>query len=246
MIDTPGSIDLSLAVVAAVLVGFPLAYVAQVLTPWSRRLWRDGEHDAYVEYWALTVAMHWASAAAVVGVLWYAGYGLDAVGLTVPSGPVLWATIALAAGSVGLYALWVFPARPLPVDDLDGEPYEKGYLPGTTGERVLYLFASVTAGFSEELVYRGFALGALVGLGAPLWLAVCLSTLSFVGMHGLANLNPFAAVMFTVYGLAFAGVYLLAGSLVPAMVVHGTVDLLVVAWSTNGVADALAAESTAG
>jgi len=233
MIQSPGSIDLSLAVVAAVLVGFPIAYIAKGLLPSSQRLWREGDHDAYSRFWVVTIALHWASVGVIALVLSRAGYGLDAVGLTLPSGPLLWGTVVFGVISVATYVLTVFPTDPVSVDDLDLEPHQTGQLPGSTHERALYLFSTVTAGFCEELVYRGFAIAALLGLGLPLWAAVLGATVSFVGVHGLANLNPAYAAYFGVFGLVFAGGYLLAGTLLPVMVLHGGYNALAVAVSTR-------------
>ena len=88
--------------------------------------------------------------------------------------------------------------------------------------RVLY-GVSLTAGIVEEIVYRGFFIWYL-SLVMPLWVAVVLSSIAF----GIAHSYQGAAGMVKtgVVGLAFAGLYLLTGSIWLPIIGHFLFDAL--------------------
>src|SRR5262245_37125249 len=107
------------------------------------------------------------------------------------------------------------------------EPLWRGPAAGlhlaTAAERGAWVVASLSAGFCEELVYRGFGITVLRARGLSVWLAVALPTISWVLVHGVGG-----ALMFVphfIVGLLFAGLFLWRRSLAPVMFVHALVDL---------------------
>lgn len=94
--------------------------------------------------------------------------------------------------------------------------------PNTRGELALFMVMSLSAGFWEELVYRGFLIWFLVPLTGVAG-AVVISALIF----GLAHLYQGARGFVTsaVLGLIFAALYLLTASLWWLMVVHAVMDI---------------------
>jgi membrane protease YdiL (CAAX protease family) len=101
------------------------------------------------------------------------------------------------------------------------------YYPFTLAERSLFIFVAISAGFCEEVVFRGFAISALKQRGWKTWQAVLLATLSFIGIHGIAGifLSPFLFVA----GLFYAGLFLWRRNLTLAIYVHTLFDLMSVA-----------------
>jgi membrane protease YdiL (CAAX protease family) len=93
------------------------------------------------------------------------------------------------------------------------------------GERLFWIFMSFTAGFCEELVYRGFNIRALQGRNLRTWLAIGLATLSFVFMHGISvmRVSPFLTIY--IAGLLFSALFLWRRSLVPGICLHTLFDL---------------------
>ncbi len=87
----------------------------------------------------------------------------------------------------------------------------------------MWVFMSFTAGFCEELVYRGFAIRMLQRRGLRTWLAVLLATVAFVFVHGVAAV--FLGHIYFVAGLLFAALFLWRRSLVPGMCLHALVDV---------------------
>jgi membrane protease YdiL (CAAX protease family) len=90
-------------------------------------------------------------------------------------------------------------------------------------EQVYWVFMSFSAGFCEEVVYRGFGITALRARCWATWLAVLLATLAFVFVHGVAGAFQFPA--YFGMGLLFAAVYLGTRSLVPGICLHTAIDL---------------------
>lgn len=98
-------------------------------------------------------------------------------------------------------------------------------LPRTARERSLWLPLSLTAGFCEELLYRGFLPAYLVSIfpGIPLWLAIIVAAVLFGIGHVYQKLP---GVLGTgIMGLAFGFLYFFTGSLYLPMLVHALFDL---------------------
>lgn len=191
--------------VAVLLVAVPVTYqVASVLTPWALGLWRDEDRTHFVPFWGSMAVLHWLSVSVATYFLWSEGYALADVGLSLPS--QWWVTGATAVvGLAGLATYYdgVLDREPLAADAFT-EKQTIGLVPATNRERgFMLLVGGVTAGFCEELVYRGVGLTALVGLGASLPVAVVATS------------------------VAFAAAFVLTGSLVPGMVLHGATNLVV-------------------
>jgi membrane protease YdiL (CAAX protease family) len=96
-------------------------------------------------------------------------------------------------------------------------------IPQNGSELARFYMLSVTAGIVEELLWRGYMIWYL-GQVMPLWAAALASTIGFGLAHayqGLANLPKI-----TLVGAAFAGLYLLSGSIWLPMLLHVAVDIL--------------------
>ncbi len=96
-------------------------------------------------------------------------------------------------------------------------------MPRSRADLRAFYALSVTAGICEELLYRGFMIHYLLGLGLPLIPAAVASSLVFGFGHlyqGLRGMVTTAAV-----GGFLAAVYLLSGSLLPGMLIHALMDL---------------------
>ena len=92
------------------------------------------------------------------------------------------------------------------------------------------LVIAVSAGFCEEVIYRGYMMTALKRVGQPVWLAMTLSTLSFVLFHGLMPL-PFLVGGFII-GMAWAAIYQKTANLWVTIWIHGfwNATVILVPW----------------
>ena len=95
-------------------------------------------------------------------------------------------------------------------------------MPTTDAEQRWWNALSLTAGVCEELLYRGY-LWFYLGRYIPMPYVALLASL-FFGLGHLC-LGPPHALRTFLLGLAFWGLYLLTGSILPGMVLHALIDV---------------------
>jgi membrane protease YdiL (CAAX protease family) len=177
--------------------------------------------------WTLLVL--WSSAALGVGLSVLSGASLGHIGLGTGRSDgqalVAWAmSISLSLLALGQ---WIgvrqssrlrrrFRARYQDIGDL------QAYLPSTPSEQALFNWVGLSAGLTEEVIFRGVLIWAL-GLTMPLWLAAGLSLLLFVALHRYQGTSGMFRV--GVLGLLLTVIVLMSGSLWPAMLLHASVDI---------------------
>jgi membrane protease YdiL (CAAX protease family) len=96
-------------------------------------------------------------------------------------------------------------------------------MPQNGNELVRFYGLSITAGIVEEILWRGFLIWYL-GQFMPLWAAALISALGFGMAHAYQGLSHLPQV--TAVGAAFAGLYLLSGSIWLPIILHAAVDIL--------------------
>ena len=96
-------------------------------------------------------------------------------------------------------------------------------IPQNGNELARFNLVSITAGIVEELLWRGFLIWYL-GQFMPLWAAAIISSVGFGLAHAYQGLEQLPKI--TLVGGAFAGLYLLSGSLWLPMILHAAVDIL--------------------
>jgi membrane protease YdiL (CAAX protease family) len=99
--------------------------------------------------------------------------------------------------------------------------YGEPLLPHTESERRIFWIVSATAGFCEEIFFRGFLTWYLSGWMGPV-AAVLLASLIFGAGHVYLGVVQVPKTAFI--GFIFAIVVSLTGSLWPAMLLHAAVD----------------------
>jgi len=96
-------------------------------------------------------------------------------------------------------------------------------MPHSTGELHTFYGLAITAGIVEEILWRGFLIWYLTHF-VPLWVAAVISAVVFGLAHayqGTKNVPKLAVV-----GLAFAGLYILSGSLWLPILAHILGDVI--------------------
>jgi membrane protease YdiL (CAAX protease family) len=105
------------------------------------------------------------------------------------------------------------------------EPPLVGHLmPRTARDRRLFVLLSMTAGITEELLYRGVAFASLVALGAGVPLALAVSAAAFGALHYYQGWS--GAVRSGLIGALLAVPVIVTGSLLPSMIAHTLLDLI--------------------
>jgi membrane protease YdiL (CAAX protease family) len=96
--------------------------------------------------------------------------------------------------------------------------------PQSRVEMLPFFALALTAGICEEFLYRGFAMGAFLRAGLPIWEVVLISSFLF----GLAHLYQGygGAAGATLLGALFGAARMSYHSLVPVIIWHSAVDLI--------------------
>jgi uncharacterized protein len=96
-------------------------------------------------------------------------------------------------------------------------------LPVTANERLVWIAVSLTAGFCEEFLYRGWLLNITGSALKSIWLGLLVSSILF----GFAHLYQGRRGMLGtgVLGLVFGLIYIASHSLLPAQILHTLLDL---------------------
>jgi membrane protease YdiL (CAAX protease family) len=105
-------------------------------------------------------------------------------------------------------------------------------LPDSKNEKILYFFVALSAGFSEEILFRGYLMYALGEFfpGLHLWVILLITA----GIFGIAHLYQGKRNIITTgfIGLVYGMIYLAVGSIVPVMVLHFLQDVSAVDFKT--------------
>lgn len=168
-------------------------------------------------YLSSAVAL-WGLAAAAVAVSRASAIPPDVLGIRpVPLG----AAIGWAAGATVTGLAVLVLARALNVRETRMVAY---LIPVTPREKVGFAFLSLTAGVTEELVFRGFLLSALQRAAGSLLPALLATSLVFGLLHAYQSSS--GALRATLLGALLAAPVVATGSIYPAMAAHAAIDLV--------------------
>ncbi len=172
-------------------------------------------------FWVFVIVSSWIVVAAGAA-LWISNNRSWAdLGFNIPEGWRLWLAIAL----VLLVIAYIFQASAAVARDpgvratvrsqMTGKTAD--LLPRTKREVVLFGGVSLTAGFCEEFLFRGYFLWALAPwLGW--WGAAALSLIIFAGAHAYQGWN--GVLRTGIVGLLYTLIVAMCGSLWPAIILH--------------------------
>jgi membrane protease YdiL (CAAX protease family) len=188
-----------------------------------------GDPDARTRMYRLTLLLAWSAAAVATVLLATVGGGLVEAGFRLPEEEGLDHWSGFLTGLLMLSLVLVVLARtgrgPRLVGDVDV------LLPRTGSERRWYAAVAVTAGITEEIVYRAFALAVLLALlPGGQWPALLVAAALFGLGHAYQGRTGVLVTALLAVGLG--RLYLDTGSLLPGMVVHALIDLRVLLLAT--------------
>ena len=197
-----------------------------VFWPASKRRLEADPARARRRLWAASIPQAWALVAAGA-VLWrFHDRSWSSFGFSVPEGWRLWVSIGL----VVLLLAYLVPSSATVARSAEVRASVRqqcggltaAVLPHTRTDMYWFAAVSLTAGFCEEFLFRGYFIWVLSPwLGW--WGAAALSLLIFASGHAYQG---WSGVLRTgVVGLLFTLVVAILGSLWPAIVLHALVDL---------------------
>ncbi len=135
--------------------------------------------------------------------------------------------IALGYWAVALTVLAVLGSVLVKISGSHIDPQKIGDVtqkltPVTGVEMILFLVLSISAGISEELVFRGYLQQQFANMGRSVWAGVALSALVFGGAHGYEGVA--GVLLIAVYGAMFGVLALLRRGLRTGMIAHAWHD----------------------
>ena len=208
-------------------------FVLGVIVPWRGRAKLQHllakphvEPAERISLYLSTIAFQWVATAVAAWRAWAHGFTVAQLGLgmqqrlTIIAAAVFGAALIVTLQWFNLRRMGRSASplrRPL-------QALAERILPQSTRELIPFFALSVTAGFCEEFLYRGFAMAALSRAGLPVGVVILVSSVIF----GLAHLYQGRAgfVSTTVLGLLFGSSRATLGSLLPAVVWHMGVDIV--------------------
>lgn len=216
-----------IAMLAIIVIGLPLEALLNLKR--DRAELASGKPDVRINRYTQTILLLWGLSLPII-VLW-ATTGRDwaALGFQIDSGT----TAITGWGLAGLMAVFftcqfALVARSTSVR----EKFRKGlaedvlvsnFMPQTDAERRVFNLLGISAGIAEEIIFRGYLIWAL-SLFMPLWIAAIAALLVFTLLHLYQGAKQLP-VIFMFAALATL-VFVLSGSLWPAIAVHVFVDVI--------------------
>ncbi|MGE3928928.1 MAG: CPBP family intramembrane glutamic endopeptidase [Hyphomonadaceae bacterium] len=215
---------ITLLVLGLTLVGYPAFRMA---VSYLDLFPAEGAAAQWWTLWLVIFAGHWLCVALVLGAIAAEGRTLTSIGLDLGlfrrRAPFF--ILALVAFAAAAYAAPAFHYGSDPPDQMLSHPLG----PVTVEQRLFWIAMALTAGFTEEIIYRGFAIVRLRAL-AGLPVALLASIASFALMHGPSAFAPQLLALYLVSGVAFSAAFLMFKSrrLEILIIVHALLDLLLV------------------
>jgi membrane protease YdiL (CAAX protease family) len=165
--------------------------------------------------------VEWVLALSVIRKL--RGAGGSAMDLIAPQGnPWRFRRLPAVLVFVGLNAIMALFMAVLSA--FAGFPYYEGL---RLWQRLLFvIIIPITAGFCEELIWRGYVVTRLEARGRGQWATILLSAVSFALIHG----SPIHWVFTFLIGIVAGYYYIRERNLVPLIISHAVVDLWSFGW----------------
>ena len=215
----PGLIDVAFAVVLLVAASLFEHYY---FWPRFRADIASGRTGARVSGYLRGIVGQWLFGAGALAIWITMDRPWSALRLTLPA----WWGFGFALAAAGLLALQLWSVLRLPQERREAARPKLGavsfLLPHTAREYGWFVALSVTAGFCEELLYRGY----LVWFFTP-WLGPIGAMLFVVAAFGVGHLyqGRRGAIKATLAGVVMAAIVLITNSLIPAMIAHALIDV---------------------
>jgi uncharacterized protein len=182
--------------------------------PGKARLW----------VWSGWMIMLWTLVASGVALWLFEARTWEALRLTIPHGWRLWSTLGLAFALAITYARTVVRltqgsrSKRIKV----GNPEMEKLSPHTRSELAWWMALSLSAGFCEEFIFRGYLIWAFQPM-LGLWGAGALSVVAFAMAHSYQGLKGIVGT--GIVGSLMTLIVLISGSLLPAIVLHALIDI---------------------
>jgi membrane protease YdiL (CAAX protease family) len=179
---------------------------------------------ARVWLWSGWMVMLWSLVAAGVALWFFQARAWGALRLTTPHGWRLWGASGLVLALAVIYARSVVRiARIKRTGRIKmGNPHVERVVPHTGFELGWWVATSLSAGFCEEFIFRGYLIWVFQPM-LGLWGAAAVSVAAFAAGHAYQGAKGVVAA--GVVGSLLTVVVVISGSLLPAVALHALADI---------------------
>jgi hypothetical protein len=188
------------------LLAWPLIYCSGIMGQIVAPIFTENSRQHWWYFWLANLAFHWIPFALVWLALAANKERWDSIGVDwswfIKHGP--WFG--------GLIIILIVMAFVMPSVLYEGGLPKRSQTifmaPVSTPERLFLIFGAVTAGVTEEVLFRGFAFTRLGRVMRNPWLILPITVVAFLFIHGTPR-NVEALITYTVAGLAFGVPFIL-------------------------------------
>lgn len=205
-----------------VLVGFPIVATLISLLLLNRSLITNLGLDFFNTFWLIITMWYVLQVVIISKIIRSVGWSWSDIGFNLSKKKTIYFIGGYFIFAVGLL---VFIELALANSIIDSEKMNaiSSLTPKTTTSRIIFIFMGLMAGLAEEIVYRGFAIKALVSNKINKWIAVVIATIPFIFQHGLKSIDQFW--WFLCWGLIFGSLFVWLKKLNINIVIHWLVIL---------------------
>ena len=206
----------------AVLIGFPIIATLISLLLLNRPLITNLGLDFFNTFWIVITGWYLIQIYIVSKILHSAGRDWADIGFSFSKKKTIFFIGGYLLFAFGLLA-FIEIALANSIVDAEKMNNISSLTPKTTTARIIFIIMGLTAGLAEEIVYRGFAIKALVSNRINKWLAVFAATSPFIFQHGLKSIDQFW--WFLTWGVVFGILFLVLKKLNFNIIIHWLVIL---------------------
>lgn len=198
--------------------------------PRFRRKLRNAGPGDKTPLYLVAAGKLWLMAIAIVAAWSFEGRPFSDLGAVPPAAgwcaSLVWGTVALIAAFfayqlIGLLVSAAARARYRTQVARAGEGFR--FMPDTAGEHGAFCLLGVTAGITEEIIFRGYLIWAFSQV-VSLPVAALIALALFGVFHAYQGLGGLFAATFA--GAVMTVLFLLSGSLLPVIVLHALIDVV--------------------
>ena len=201
----------------------PMFYWVNLALPWSTKLFTEGGH--WIPWAASIEVLHWSSVVYVLYILRKSHLRLADIGYKLNRVQTLFFVggYFIIGFAAYFYVAWK-------LDHVPGTEFPRFYSVEfiTSVDRLIWVWVSFSAGFCEELIYRGCFISVMDIKRVNKWIALPISAFFFTIMHSPRTLvEPVMGLFLFIFGLLMGLLFILTRRLWVSMSVHMLYDLLI-------------------
>lgn len=192
-----------------ILIGFPLISFLVSLLLLNKDWFAKLGVDFFTSFWIIVTFWYLLQIWVIIKTLKSSKLGLKNIGYTFEFKKTVWFITGYLIFAFALLAFveFVLASANITNEDINSLNDLSNITPLTTTQRIIFIFAGLVAGISEEFVYRGFAIQSLEKYNINKWVTVLIAAIPFVFQHGLKSIDQFW--WFFIWGLVLGAIFIL-------------------------------------